>query len=94
MEMSRLSRDGTAELVSRDEILMRERGQGHIHFPCSADREQGDPYSCYMCDHRDRTKETPKLADLRRLMTDLNLRFQVANAMVDALPPIPEHLHQ
>ena len=37
---------------------------------------------------RDITKETLKLADLRRLMTDPNLRFQVANAMVDALPPI------
>ena len=37
---------------------------------------------------RDRTKETPELADLRRLMTDPNLRFQVANAMIDALPPI------
>ena len=39
---------------------------------------------------RDRTKETPKLGDLRRLMTDPNLRFQVASAMVDALPPIPD----
>ena len=40
---------------------------------------------------RDSTKETPKLADLRQLMTYSNLRFQVANAMmVDALPPIPE----
>ena len=38
---------------------------------------------------RDTTKETPKLADLRRLMTDPNLRCQVANAMVDALPPTP-----
>ena len=38
---------------------------------------------------RDSTKETPKLADLRRLMTDPNLRCHVANAMVDALPPIP-----
>ena len=36
------------------------------------------------------TKKTPKLADLRRLMTDPNLRCQVANAMVDALPPIPD----
>ena len=34
--------------------------------------------------------ETPKLADLRRLMTDPNLRCQVANAMVDALSPIPD----
>ena len=39
---------------------------------------------------RDSTKETPKLADLRRLMTNPNLRCQVANAMVDALPSIPD----
>ena len=39
---------------------------------------------------RDSTKKTPKLADLRRLMTDPNLRCQVANAIVDALPPIPD----
>ena len=38
----------------------------------------------------DSTKETPKLANLKRLMTDPNLRCHVANAMVDALPPIPE----
>ena len=38
---------------------------------------------------RDSIKETPKLADLRRLMPDPNLRCQVANAMVYALPPIP-----
>ena len=53
----RLPRDWTAEPVSRDQILRRERGQGNIHFPCSADHEQDwqpypvDPYSCYMCDH-------------------------------------------
>ena len=39
---------------------------------------------------RDSTKETPKLADLRRLMTDPNLRCQAANAMVDAQPPFPD----
>ena len=39
---------------------------------------------------RDSTKETPKLADRRRLMTDPNLRCQVANAMDDALPPTPD----
>ena len=33
LEMSRLTRDATAELVSRDQILRRERGQGNIHFP-------------------------------------------------------------
>ena len=36
MEMNRLTRDGTAEPVSRDQMLRRERGQGIIYFPCSA----------------------------------------------------------
>ena len=35
--MSRLTRDGTAESISRDQILRRERGQGNIYFLCSAD---------------------------------------------------------
>ena len=39
---------------------------------------------------KDSTKETPKLADLRRLMTNPKLRCQVANTMVTALPPIPD----
>ena len=57
MEVSRLTRDGTAEPVSRDQIFRHERGQGNIHFSCSADHVQDwqpypvDPYSCYMCDH-------------------------------------------
>ena len=40
--MSKLTRDGTAEPVSRDQILKRERGQRIIHFPCcsAADHEQ------------------------------------------------------
>ena len=57
IEMSRLTRDGTAEPVSQDQILRREqRGQGIIHFPCLADHEQDwqpypvDPFSCFMCD--------------------------------------------
>ena len=58
--MSRLARgDGTAEPVSRDQILRRERGQGNNNFPCSADHEQDwqpypiDPYyfAIYVCDH-------------------------------------------
>ena len=53
--MSRLTRDGTAEPVSRDQILRRERGQENIHFPCSADVQDWQPYSvdlyfCYRCD--------------------------------------------
>ena len=40
--MNKLTRDGNAEPVSRDQILRRERGQRIIHFPCSvADHEQG-----------------------------------------------------
>ena len=46
-----------AEPVSRDQILRRERGQGNIHFPFSADHEQDwqpyfpfDPYLA-KCDH-------------------------------------------
>ena len=47
----------TAEPVSRDQVLRHERGQGNIHFPCSADHVQDwqpypvDPCSCFMCDH-------------------------------------------
>ena len=38
MEMCRLTRDGTAEPVSRDQILRHERGQGIIYFPYSSTR--------------------------------------------------------
>ena len=54
MEMSSLAREGTAEPVSRDQILRRERGQGNIMFSCSAGHEQDwqpnrvDLYSCCM----------------------------------------------
>ena len=52
MEMSRLTRDETAETVSRDQIIRRERGQGKVNFPCSVDHVQDgqpytfDPYTC------------------------------------------------
>ena len=55
--MGRLARDGTAEPVSRDQILRHARGQGNAHFPCSADHEQDwrpypvDPYSAICDDH-------------------------------------------
>ena len=43
--MSRLARDGTAEPVSRDQIIRRDRGQGNIRFPCSAGHGQDrQPY--------------------------------------------------
>ena len=53
--MSRLTRDGTAKPVSRNQILRRERGQGK--FPCSADHKQDwqpyavDWYSAVYHDH-------------------------------------------
>ena len=59
--MSRLALEGTAESVSRDQILRRELGQGNIHFHSSADHEQDwQPYPVdlcllyiyiYICDH-------------------------------------------
>ena len=55
--MSRLTRDGTAEPVSRDQSLRHARGQGNIYFPCSADHEQDwqpypvDPYPAICDDH-------------------------------------------
>ena len=45
-----MTRDGTAESVSRDQVLRHARGQGNM-FPRSADHEQDwqpypvDPYS-------------------------------------------------
>ena len=56
-EMSKLTRDGTAEPVSRDQILRREQGQENIHFSCSANHKQdwqpypADPYSAVMTMH-------------------------------------------
>ena len=53
-EQSRLTRDGTAKPVSRDQIFRRERGQGNIHFLCSADHEQDwQPFDSYsaVCDN-------------------------------------------
>ena len=55
--MSRLTQDGTAEPVLRDQILRHARGQGKYYFPCSADHEQDwqpypvDPYSAICDDH-------------------------------------------
>ena len=55
--MNRLTRDGTAEPVSRDQIIRHAREQGDVHFPFSADHEQDwqpypiDPYSAICDDH-------------------------------------------
>ena len=62
--MSRLTRDGTAEPVSRDQILRHARGREY-YFPCSADHEQDwqpypvDPYSA-ICDDQKINKKNCK----------------------------------
>ena len=53
--MSRLTRDGTAEPVSRDQILRRERGQGILSIPCLADHEQDYPTDLYTAIYDDHT---------------------------------------
>ena len=79
MEMSRLTRDGSAEPVSRDQILRRERGQGNIHFSCSADHEQDwqpypvDQYSCYLCNY------------IRLLLWTVLARFGVPQIMISVI---------
>ena len=80
--MSRLTRDGTAEPVSRDQILRHVRGQGNIHFPCSADHEQDwqpypvDPYSAICDDH---TYQLPSATTRPRVAVpgETNLSTQV-----------------
>ena len=46
MEMSKLTQDGTAEPVSRDQILGRQRGQRIIQIPCSAADHEQDWQPC------------------------------------------------
>ena len=54
---SRLTRDGTAEPVSRDQILRHARGQGNIIFPVQLSTSRigkpypVDPYSALCDDH-------------------------------------------
>ena len=55
--MSRLTRDGTTEPVSRDQILRHARGQGNIIFPVQlatsriGNLNPVDPYSAICYDH-------------------------------------------
>ena len=91
MEMSRLTRDGTAEPASRDLILRHERGQGNIRFSRSADHVQDwqpypvDPYSCYMCDH------TYPVAFPKRFTRGCNSAFFVGSCSVSLLVATPHN---
>ena len=68
-------RDGTAEPVSRNQILRHARGQGSVHFPCSADHEQDwqpypvDPYSA-ICDDHTYIFDPPLGGSMRVAMND------------------------
>ena len=79
--MSRLTRAGTAEPVSRGQILRHERGQGNIYFSCSADHVQDwQPYpvglysSCYMCDHTYIHTFEDMLCDTSQAMASTNAK--------------------
>ena len=48
--MNRLMLVGTAEPVSRGQIIRHERGQGNVHFPCSSDNEQ-DSQPCLVASY-------------------------------------------
>ena len=82
--MSGLTREGTAEPVSRDQILRREQRQENAHFPCSADHEQDwqpylvDPYSAICHDHIYSTTSSTVVNDLlRRFRYELRFFFAV-----------------
>ena len=70
--MGRLTRDGTAKPVSRDQILRHARGQGNIIFPCSADHKQDwqpysvDPYSAKSDDPYSAKWDAPFVASDQR----------------------------
>ena len=87
-EMSRLTRDGTAEPVLRDQTLRHERGQGNIIFPCPADHEQFwqpypvVPYSfCYMCGHTYIFNKSRLLTQGQILRRHANERVEDAKAI-------------
>ena len=86
IETSRLTRDGTAEPVSRDQFLRRERGHGNINFPCSADHEQDwqpypvDPYPYYMCDHT--YMHALKCGDDERVTITTNVKLDYSSTTV------------
>ena len=95
MEMSRLTRDGTAEPVSRDQILRHAWGQGNINFPCSADHDEQDwqpypvdPYSAICDDHtytggRSHRISHPPLLSAVRALIFLARRIQPFLSLVD-----------
>ena len=92
--MSRLTRDGTAEPVSRDQILRHARGQGNINFLCSADHEEDwqpypvDPYSAICDDHTHTLLSVPSGNPFKCHGGDLSLQPMIPPKRFDIFPPV------
>ena len=94
--MSRLTRDETAEPISRDQILRHARGQRDINFSCSADHEQDwqpypvDPYSA-ICDDQGYIHTTQPLitAQARCEQLLLHRRINKLSRQRESKPPAP-----
>ena len=92
--MSRLTRDGTAEPVSRDQNLRHARGQGNVHFPCSADHEQDwqpypvDPYSAICDDHTYIHTYTFISSQAHLLMLESTMYLLTSATWTDDLTPL------
>ena len=86
MGISRLTRDGTAEPVSRDRILRRGRGQGNIIFPCSANHEQDwqpypvDPYSATCDDEHTNIHTSDHVAEMTKVLRSVLLVHHILPA--------------
>ena len=84
--MSRLTRDGTAEPVSRDQILRHERGQGKVDFPCSADHEQN--WQPYPVDHSLALKIRNRQAPMGYRVQDYWHRCAFSNYVTNTPPDL------
>ena len=61
------------------------RHQNRITILCMQQSRRSSPNR-----RSESNKEAPRTADLRRLMTDPNLRCQVLSAIIAGLPPLPD----
>ena len=92
--MNRLTRDGTAEPVSRDQIFRHARGQGNVYFPYPADHEQDwqpysvDPYSA-ICDDHTYYSSSEQVVAINSLPLRLHRFGWLRMAFLPGAPPFP-----
>ena len=93
--MSGLTRGGTVESVSRDQVLRRERVQRKYYFSCSADHEQNwqpypvDLHSAESADHNSDVTATATSHTAYyffRCEAFLHLRYGASDIWSDVLP--------